>query len=136
MRNPRGSAENTHVARRSGVAGLFAVPKLEDVAADPRVAGVLDAHTAMVLESTAIAALLILHNRRLALAEEREPSKSDRKTDRLLTPKELAERIGFGLDWVYHNHKKFPFSVYINGEPRFSEKSFEDFIRSNLNWRR
>jgi len=50
---------------------LHEIPLLEESAADPSKARVLDAHTARILTTTALAALNALNTRELALAAER-----------------------------------------------------------------
>jgi hypothetical protein len=70
MRNAPSTKGGASVPRRSEVAGLFVVPKLEDVAADDGVTEALDARTTDLLETTAIAALSALRKRKLTLAAE------------------------------------------------------------------
>jgi hypothetical protein len=50
-----------HEQRRSGAAGLYIVPRLEELVADPERVGVLDIETALVLKAQALAALTLLH---------------------------------------------------------------------------
>jgi hypothetical protein len=61
MRKPRGNDSSPRGPRGSGVAGLFVVPRLEELVADPGQIGVLDMDTARVLKTQAIAALNLLH---------------------------------------------------------------------------
>ena len=61
MRKPRGNGSSPRGPRGSGVAGLFVVPRLEELVADPGQIGVLDMDTARVLKTQAIAALNLLH---------------------------------------------------------------------------
>ena len=49
MRKPRGNGSSPHGPRGSGVAGLFVVPRLEELVADPSRAGVLDTRTARIV---------------------------------------------------------------------------------------
>lgn len=130
MASTKGGAR---VPRRSGVAGLFVVPKLEDVAVDAGATEVLDAHTTDLLETTAIAALGALRQRKLTLAAEARTAKQARRPDRLLKAKETAERLGVGVDWVYHNQHKLPFRVRLGTVPRFSENGLEEYIQMRLN---
>jgi predicted DNA-binding transcriptional regulator AlpA len=129
MRNKASTNGGARVPRRSGVAGLFVVPKLEEVAVDDRTAEVLDAHTTDLLETTAIAALSALRKRKLMLAAEARLASQARRPDRLLKAKEVAERLGMGIDWVYHNQRKLPFRVPLGTVPRFSENGLDEFIR-------
>jgi predicted DNA-binding transcriptional regulator AlpA len=133
MRNTTSTKRGARVPRRSGVvAGLFVVPKLEEVAVDDRTTEMLDAHTTDLLETTAIAALSALRKRKLSL---RQASMTNRThhPDRLLKAKETAERLGVGVDWVYHNQHKLPFMVRLGTVPRFSENGLEEYIRKRLN---
>jgi hypothetical protein len=133
MRSPLGTVTKTRVPRRSGVAGLHVVPKLEEVAVDPGKTGGLDAHTTELLETAAIAALSALRERKLALAAEEKMASRASRPDRLIKPKEVAERLGVGIDWVYHNpNKLMAFRVRFGTVPRFSEKGLEEFIRKRL----
>lgn len=129
MRNTTSTNGGARVPRRSGVAGLFVVPTLEDVAVDDGTAGVFDAHTTDLLETTAIAALNALRKRKLTLATEARTASQVRRPDRLLKPREVAERLGMGIDWVYHNQHKLPFRVPLGTVPRFSESGLYEFIR-------
>lgn len=128
MRNTTGDDGLPRVPRRSGEGRLFRVPRLEELADDPRVAGVLDAHTTDVLELTAITALTALRRRKLALAAERRQA-GPRQPDRLIRSKEVAIRLGIGVDWVYRHKDELPFLVRLGTVPRFSEKGLEDYIR-------
>ncbi len=129
MRNTPSTKGGARVPRRSGVVGLHVVPKLEEVAADPGKTGVLDAHTTELLETAAIAALDALRKRKLILAAEARVVTQARCPDRLLRPKEVAARLGMGVDWVYHNQLKLPFRVRLGTVPRFSENGLDEFIR-------
>jgi predicted DNA-binding transcriptional regulator AlpA len=55
-----------------------------------------------------------------------------RRHDRLLKAKEVAQRLGVHVYWVYHNQHKLPFRVRLGTVPRFSEIGLEKFIRSRL----
>lgn len=68
MRNRPGNFNNARVPRRSGVAGPFVVPRLEELVGDPGQVRVLDAHTTRVLRTQAIAALNVLNGHDLDLA--------------------------------------------------------------------
>jgi len=111
------------------VVGLYVVPKLEEVAADPAKTGMLDAHATEILETTAITALNALRKRKLTLAAEARLVRRMRRPDRLLNAKEVAERLGFGIDWVYHKQRDLPFRVPLGTVPRFSENGLEEYIR-------
>ena len=54
MRKPRGNDSSPRGPRGSGVAGLFVVPRLEDLVADPGKAGVLDTRTARIVAGKAL----------------------------------------------------------------------------------
>jgi excisionase family DNA binding protein len=57
------------------------------------------------------------------------------ETDRLLTAKEAAERLGVSLETVYRKAKDVPFRVKIGGNLRFSSHGLEAFIRSRCGQR-
>ena len=61
MRNAPSTKGGARVPRRSGVGGLFAVPGLVELLADPEQIGVLDAHTRRALKTQVINALILLH---------------------------------------------------------------------------
>jgi hypothetical protein len=54
MRKPRGNGSSPRGPQESGVAGLFVVPRLEELAADPSRAGVLDTRTARIVATQAL----------------------------------------------------------------------------------
>jgi hypothetical protein len=66
------------------VAGLYSVPRLEEVAADPGKLSMLDAHTRRALVTTALAALNALFFHELAEAAENPGSAQRERRDRLL----------------------------------------------------
>jgi hypothetical protein len=129
----RAGINGARVPQRSGAGELFAVPGLEELAADPGKARVLDGHTTDVLETTAIAALNALRSRKLALAAQAVNSSDGHKGDRLLKARDVAQRLAVEVDWVYHRTKRLPFTVYLEGVPRFSENGLEEFIRKRRN---
>jgi predicted DNA-binding transcriptional regulator AlpA len=49
--------------------------------------------------------------------------------ERLMKPKELAERLGTSMDWVDRHWKEFPFTVKLSPRQlRFSEKGLEQYF--------
>jgi predicted DNA-binding transcriptional regulator AlpA len=133
MRNTTGGNGLPRVPRRSGVAGLYAVPRLEELVADPDKLGVLDPRTRRALTTTALTALNTLMFNELALAAEPSGSISLDRRDRLLDFKQAAEKLGVTADWLYHNYKDFPFWVRVGRRPRFSENGIEDYIQKRRN---
>ena len=129
MRNTTGPKGGARVPRRSGMAELFVVPKLEEVAVDDGATDALDTHTAELLETTAIAALSALRKRKRTLIAESAEIHYARRTDRLLKAKEVALRLAMGADWVYRNQRRLPFRVPLGTVPRFSENGLEEYIR-------
>jgi|YelNatPaOPRAMG01_1025707.scaffolds.fasta_scaffold44818_3 predicted DNA-binding transcriptional regulator AlpA len=116
------------VPRRSGGAGLFEVPRLEELVADPEKVRVLDAHTTRVLRKQAIIALNLLYDSEL----ERNATSADSMTttrDRLLGVEEAGARLGVTADWLYRHHKHLPFTVRCGRLLRFSELGIEQYIR-------
>lgn len=124
----RANRSLARVPRRSGGAGLFEVPRLEELVADPEKVTVLDAHTTRVLRKQAIIALNLLYDHDL----EREHADVDSvapKRDRLLGVEEAAARLGVTADWLYRHHKDLPFTVRHGRPVRFSELGIEQYIR-------
>ncbi len=54
-----------------------------------------------------------------------QPSESDR----LLTVKEAADRLGISRDWVYRHAEKLPFTVRLGSRLLFSAQGIERYIR-------
>jgi predicted DNA-binding transcriptional regulator AlpA len=132
MRKKTGSIEIARQPRRSGVAGLYSVPRLEEVAADPGKLWMVDALTRRALTTTALAALNALFFHELAEAAKNPGSEQRERRDRLLSFKEAAVKLGTTLDWLYHHHKRLPFTVRLcSSRPRFSENAIEDYIRKH-----
>ena len=53
--------------------------------------------------------------------------------DRLMKPKELAERLGTSTDWVYRHWKELPFTVKLSPRQlRFSAKGLEQYLEHIL----
>ncbi|MGH7840364.1 MAG: hypothetical protein ACREQT_02450 [Candidatus Binataceae bacterium] len=65
MRKTTSTKGGARVPRRSGVAGLYVVPKVERLAVDPKAHGVLDADTNRIFEDAVIAAMKAFHDGRL-----------------------------------------------------------------------
>lgn len=99
MRNTRRTKDGARVRRKSGVGEPYVVPRLEELAIDPGVAGVLDAHTLDALTATAIMALNGLLSRKLSLIAGMSGSKPDTEPDKLITAKEVAKRLGVSCAW-------------------------------------
>jgi len=99
------------------------------VAADPGKLWMLDPHTRRVLATTALAALNALSFHELAEAAE---NLSSAQSERLLNFKQAAAKLGTSLDWLYHHHKRLPFTVQLGGgRPAFSENAIEEYIRKH-----
>jgi hypothetical protein len=116
------------VPRRSGGVGLFEVPRLEELVADPDKVGVLDAQTTRALRKQAILALNVLYDYEL----ERDRLGMDRfgpRRDRLLNVREAAVKIRVTVDWLYRHHKQLPFIVRHGRPLRFSELGIDEYIR-------
>ena len=129
MRNATGGDGSPRVPQSSGVAGLFSVPRLEELVADPEQFRVLDAHTTRVLKTQAITALILLHNHDLDAARAETDAHPLQRRDRLLNVNQAAEKLGVKRDWLYRHHSDLPFRVRHGRLLRFSELGIEDFIR-------
>jgi hypothetical protein len=128
MRNARTTKGGARVLRRSGVGELYVVPRLEELAVDPGIAGVLDAHTLDALTATAIMALNGLLSRKLSLIVGMSGFRPEVEQDRLITAKEVAKRLGVSCGWVYHQ-KHLPFEVPFGTVRRYSDHGLTEFIR-------
>ena len=84
---------------------------LEELAADPSKARVLDAQTARILTTTALAALNALKSRELAIAAERGNGATSERHDRLMNIDEAAEKLGVKPDWLCRRHRRRRFTV-------------------------
>ena len=129
MRNRPGNINCARVPQRSGVAGLFLVPRLEELVADPEQFRVLDAHTTRVLRTQAITALILLNSYDLDAARAETDAHIQQRGDRLLNVNQAAEKLGVKRDWLYRHHPDMPFRVRYGRLLRFSELGIEDFIR-------
>ncbi len=129
MRKPRGNGSSPRGPRGSSVAGLFVVPRLEELVADPEQFGVLDAHTTRVLKTQAITALILLHSRDLDAARAETVVHTQQRRDRLLDVVQAAEKLGVKPDWLYRHHPNLAFRVRHGKLLRFSELGIEDYIR-------
>jgi predicted DNA-binding transcriptional regulator AlpA len=118
------------VPRRSDGAGLFEVPRLEDLVADPEKVRVLEAHTTRVLSAQAIVALNVLCAHEIQLLRSEAPEhRKTRRGEHLLGVKEAAQKFGVKADWLYRHHKEPPFTVRCGRLLRFSELGMDEFIR-------
>ncbi len=124
----RANQSLARVPRRSGGVGLFEVPRLEELVADPERVRVLDAHITRVLRKQALIVLNLLYDHEL----EQERRAADRLTaqrDRLLKVEEAAARLRVTGDWLYRHHRSLPFAVRCGRLVRFSELGIEQYIR-------
>jgi predicted DNA-binding transcriptional regulator AlpA len=103
---------------------------LEELAADPSRARVLDAHTARILTTTALAPLNALNSRELALAADRGDLQTSDCRDRLMNIADAPEKLGVKPDWLYRRHRRLPFTIPQGRMLRFSELGIEEYIRS------
>ncbi len=129
MRRPRGNSGAPQEPRRSGVAGLYVVPRLEELVADPERVRVLDIDTALVLKAQALAALTLLHGFDLQWRSRFIEGRDRGRADRLLNVQEAAQKLGYKPDWIYRHHPELPFRVRHGKLLRFSELGIEEYIR-------
>jgi excisionase family DNA binding protein len=132
MPKSRANDSSRRGTRQSGVAGLFAVPRLEELVADPDKIRVLDSNTAQVLKTQAIAALNLLHGYDLERARMVVGDHGLQRRDRLLSVEEASEKLGVKPDWLYRHHKGLPFTMRHGRLLRFSELAIEDYIHMRL----
>ena len=129
MRNAPSTKGGARVARGSGVVGPFAVPRLEELLADPDQVRVLDAYTTRALKTQAINALILLQSHDLDAARAEIEIHEHQRPDRLLNVSQAAEKLCVKRDWLYRHHSDLPFRVRHGKLLRFSELGIEDYIR-------
>ena len=132
MRKPTGNSGLPRGPRGSGEAGLFSVPRLEELVADPGQIRVLDMDTARMLKTQAIAALNLLHGYDLERARMVVEGHGLQRRDRLLNVEEASEKLSVKPDWLYRHHKNLRFTVRHGRLLRFSELGIDDYIRRRL----
>jgi predicted DNA-binding transcriptional regulator AlpA len=124
-----GSRQRSH---ESGMPELFAVPRLEELVANPDKIEVLDIKTARALKTQAIAALNLLHGLAIECSHTAGESPNRGRRDRLLNVEEAGDKLGVKPDWLYRHHKNLPFTVRHGRLLRFSELGIEDYIRRRV----
>ena len=131
MRKPTGNGGSPLGPQGFGVAGLFSVPRLEELVADPCQVRVLDVHTARVLRTQAIAALNVLNGYDLEIARAGIEAYAHQRRDRLLCMAEAVVKLSRTKDWLYRHHHDLPFTVRHGKLLRFSELGIEEYIRKH-----
>jgi hypothetical protein len=131
MRKPRGNGSSPHGPRGSGVAGLFVVPRLEELAVDPSRAGVLDTRTARIVATQALGIFMASFCRLLEaggadnLSDEAGqvagwrdgPSNSSRilpELDDVVSVEEIARILGKPRRWIIRNASRLPFVTRVS----------------------
>lgn len=115
MRNPTGKDGPARAPRRSGAGKeLYAVPKLEELAADPKKAMVLDQQTTRVLTTIGITAVNALMLRQLDFAVEgggvgTQQEIAGDEQGRFLTVEEGAAILHRDPRWFYRHARRLPF---------------------------
>jgi len=116
------------VPRRSGEVGLYAVPRLEELAADPSKAGVLDTRTARIVAAKALGVLAASLFRLLeadaasdanqyAFRAQRNGSgagcAAPASLDDVLKVEEAAAILGKPRRWIIRNAAELPFVTRV-----------------------
>jgi hypothetical protein len=105
MRDTAGTKGGARVPRGSTVEGLFAVPRLEELAADPRKIWVLDRHTTRILATIGITAASALLLREAEFAKEYtslgSEGKPDDKLSDWITVEEAANVLHRSPRWIF-----------------------------------
>jgi hypothetical protein len=113
MRDTAGTKGGARVPRGSAVAGLFAVPRLEELAADPSKIWVLDRHTTRILATIGITAASALLLREAEFARDDGPGGTEAKTDDeqsdWITVEEAAKVLHRSRRWIFRNCGRRPF---------------------------
>ncbi len=130
MRNHTGgdSHGSPRVPRKSGEAGLYTVPRLEELAADPGKAGVLDTRTARIVAGKALGIFAASLYRLFETAEVNEAVSGGFATGRdgfasgaralpdvgdVLKVEEVAAIIGKPRRWIIRNAADLPFVTRV-----------------------
>ena len=131
MRKPRGNGSSPRGPQESGVAGLFVVPRLEELVADPSRAGVLDTRTARIVATQALGVFMASFCRLLQaggadnLGDEAGqvagwrdgPSHSSRilpELDDVVSVEEVAGILGKPRRWIIRNASSLPFVTRVS----------------------
>ena len=131
MRKPRGNGSSPRGPQESGVAGLFVVPRLEELVADPSRAGVLDTRTARIVATQALGVFMASFCRLLEaggadnlddeagqMAGWRDgPSNSSRtlpELDDVVSVEEVAGILGKPRRWIIRNAARLPFVTRVS----------------------
>jgi Helix-turn-helix domain len=118
MRDTAGTKGGARVPRGSTVEGLFAVPRLEELAADPSKIWVLDRHTTRILATIGITAASALLLREAEFAREYtsvgSEGKPDDKLSDWITVEEAANVLHRSPRWIFRNCGRRPFVRKIN----------------------
>ncbi len=131
MRNPTGGDRFPHVPRSSGEAGLYTVPRWEELVADPSMAGVLDARTARIVAAKALGVFAASLYRLFEAADKSDsdgelggtpawrdgPASSSRNLpglDDVASIEEVVEIIGKQRRWIIRNAANLPFVTRVS----------------------
>ena len=118
MRDTASTKGGARVPRGPAVEGLYAVPRLEELAADPSKIWVLDRHTTRILATIGIAAATALLLREAEFARNDAPDKDEGKTDRArsdwISVEEAAKILCRPTRWIFRNCGSRPFVRKIN----------------------
>ncbi len=105
---------------------LNAVPGLAELIEQPERADALPMPVACAL-LVQLSAVQLRLAARLAIVVDAPPLSRTSAGDRLLTAKQVAERLGRGVNWVYGND--LPFIIRQAGRrPRYSERGLERWM--------
>lgn len=103
-----------------------AVPGLDELVERPERADALPPQVACALLGQ-LSALQLRLAARLAMVVAAPGMSRNNPGDRLLTAKQVAERLGRGVNWVYEND--LPFIIRQAGRrPRYSERGLERWM--------
>ncbi len=111
---------------------LFPIPTLEQVAETPAKAKGLPPDVRQSLAFRALTVLNALFAAGLADGASSNGNRESREGDRLLTAKEVADRMGVCLDYVYKNASEFPFAWKEGRRVLFSERGLERYLQKKM----
>jgi predicted DNA-binding transcriptional regulator AlpA len=110
---------------------LVAAPSLDDLIADPERARDLPADVARALAFQCVRVLAALH---FAAADgdsrPAHPARPVADGERLLTPADVAARIGMSVSWVEKHTRDLPPRVSVAGTPRWRNRDIDRWIKN------
>ena len=109
---------------------LTVTPRLVDLVADPSKVALLPLETIATLRGELTKLDTLLLGRLLSEAKGR--TEAGVESDRLLTAREAAAKLGASQDWLYRHSRNLPFTVRMGRKVLFSEAGIARYIRARM----